>query len=70
MFPDKIVLQSGLRGGVMTKGQIERLAVGYPYPTDYVEILLVKHRFNVEKVKEILCKPYQEVIESVQAAMH
>lgn len=50
----------------MTKGQVEEFAVGYPYPTDYIEILLTKYRFDTVKVKEILCRSYQEVIRNVQ----
>ncbi len=54
----------------MTKRQVEKFAVGYPYPTDYVEILLAKYGPDTVKVHEILCKPYTEVIKEVQAAMH
>lgn len=54
----------------MTKGQAEKFAVGYPYPTGYVEILLAKYGSDTAKVHEILCKPYTEVIREVQAAMH
>ncbi len=50
---------------VMTKGQIEKFAVGYPYPTDFVEILLIKYGFDTVKVHEILCKPYMEVVKEV-----
>lgn len=54
----------------MTKGQAEKFAVGYPYPTGYVEILLAKYGPDTVKVHKILCKPYAEVIKEVQAAMH
>lgn len=38
----------------MTKGQIEKFAVGYPYPTDWVEKILVYCNFNIRKAEEIL----------------
>lgn len=53
----------------MTREQIEKFASGYPYPTDYIEILLNKYGFNTVKVDLILCKPYKEVVEEVQLSM-
>lgn len=50
----------------MTKKQIEKFAIGYPYPTDYVEIILRKCNFDEEKTHLILCKDYNEVVEVVQ----
>lgn len=50
----------------MTKNQINKFAVGYPYPTEYVEILLKKYNYDTVKVHEILCKPSNEVIMEVQ----
>ena len=50
----------------MTKRQIEKFAVGYPYPTDYVEILLKKYNYNKSKVHEILCQNREEVMKEVQ----
>lgn len=50
----------------MNKDQIEKFAVGYPYPTDYVEFLLIKYDFNKEKVHSILIKSQREVINEVQ----
>lgn len=50
----------------MTHKQIEKFSVGYPYPADYVEILLKKYNYDTEKVHEILCRPYNEVIKEVQ----
>ena len=50
----------------MTKNQIEKFAVGYPYPTDYVETLLKKYNFDTTKVHEILCSDKAEVIKEVQ----
>lgn len=49
----------------MTKGQIEEFAVGYPYPTDYVQILLEKYEFDIVTVHKILCMPYTEVVKEV-----
>ena len=39
----------------MTKNQIEKFAVGYPYPTDVVEEILRKSGFDKNKAHEILC---------------
>ena len=52
----------------MTKRQIEKFAVGYPYPTDYVEILLKKYNFDKAKTHEVLCKTKDEVSKEVQIA--
>lgn len=30
----------------MTKGHMEKFAVGYPYPTDWVEKILIYCNFN------------------------
>ena len=51
----------------MTNKQIEEFSVGYPYPTNYVEILLKKYNYNIIKTHENLCKPYNEVIKKVQS---
>lgn len=40
----------------MTKRQIEKFAVGYPYPTDYVEDILQKCNYDKEKADEVLCR--------------
>lgn len=50
----------------MTKKQIEKFAVGYPYPTDYVEILLKKYDFHTDKVDCILKSSREEVISEIQ----
>ena len=50
----------------MTKEQIEEFAVGHPYPTDYVECLLIKYNYNEEKVMEILLGSSENVIREVQ----
>lgn len=39
----------------MSKRQIEKFAVGYPYPTDYVEDILKKCNFDKFKAHNILC---------------
>lgn len=52
----------------MTKSQIDKFAVGYPYPTDYIEILLRKYNFDKAKVHEILCKSKDEVVKEVQTS--
>ena len=38
----------------MTKTEIEKFAVGYPYPTDWVEIVLICFDFDIKKANEIL----------------
>ena len=53
----------------MTKKQIEKFAVGYPYPTEYVEILLKKYNFNIERVNDILCGSKETVIAEIQNIM-
>ena len=50
----------------MTKEQIERFAVGYPYPTAYVEHLLRNNNFDTEKVHEILCGLGERVVSETQ----
>lgn len=52
----------------MTKRQIEKFVVGYPYPTDYVETVLVKYKFDVLKAHYVLCRPHEEVVREVQTA--
>lgn len=39
---------------LMTKGHMEKFAVGYPYPTDWVEKILIYCNFNIQKAEEIL----------------
>lgn len=51
----------------MTNNQIDKVAVGYPYPTEYVEILLRKYNFDASVVHNILSKPYDEVVKEVQS---
>lgn len=38
----------------MTRSQIEKFAVGYPYPTDVVEIVLKSCDYNQDTAHEIL----------------
>lgn len=40
----------------MTRKQIEKFALGYPVPTDWVAVLLGKYNYDKDKVHEILCK--------------
>lgn len=51
----------------MTRNQIEKFALGYPYPTDYVEIILRKCGFDKEKVHQILCGSFNDVVKMVQS---
>lgn len=46
----------------MTREQIEKFAVGYPVPTDWVAVLLFRYNYDKNKVHDILCKP-RSVIE-------
>ena len=50
----------------MIRRQIEKFAVGYPFPTDLVADLLRKYNFDKNKVHEILCKSKESVISEVQ----
>ena len=50
----------------MTRKQIEKFAVGYPYPTSYIEILLQKYNYDKIKVDKILQKPYNIIVIEVQ----
>lgn len=38
----------------MTKNQIEKFAVGYPYPTDWVEAVLLYFDFDTKKASDVL----------------
>lgn len=51
----------------MTRKQIEKFAVGYPYPTDYVETILKKCEFNKKKAHQILCGSFNDVAKMVQS---
>lgn len=50
----------------MTKRKIDKFAIGYPYPTDYIDILLRKYNFNTKKVHNILCGSRKLVISEIQ----
>ena len=45
----------------MTREQIERFAVGYSVPTDWVAVLLDKYNDDKNKVHEILCGSKEEM---------
>lgn len=53
----------------MSRQQIEKIAVGYPVPTDWIAILLYKYNYDTAKVHEILCKNQSELLEEVQKAI-
>lgn len=53
----------------MTRNQIEKFAVGYPVPTDWVAALLYKYDYDKDKVNEILCKSKKEITLEVQNAV-
>jgi len=50
----------------MTINQLEKFILGYPYPTDYVELILKKYNYDIEKENKLLCKPYSKVVNAVQ----
>lgn len=52
--------------GNYDKRQIKKFAIGYTYPTDYVEILLKKYSFDAERVHNILCGSRKLVISEIQ----
>ena len=51
----------------MTRNQIEKFAVGYPVPTDWVEIILKKYNFNKDKAHQVLCKSRDEIAKEIQS---
>ena len=53
----------------MTRNQIEKFAVGYPVPTDWVAALLYKYDYDKDKVHEILCKSKKGITLEVQNAV-
>lgn len=53
----------------MTREQIEKFAIGYPVPTDWVAALLYKYDYDKDKVHEILCKSKKEITLEVQNAV-
>lgn len=38
----------------MTRNQVEKFAVGYPYPTDWVEMVLRHFAFDTDKAEGAL----------------
>lgn len=53
----------------MTREEIEKFAVGYPVPTDWVAALLYEYNYDKNKVHNILCKSRNEIISEVQKAV-
>lgn len=51
----------------MTREQIEKFAVGYPVPTDWVAVLLDKYNYDKNKVHEILCRSKEEIVAEIQS---
>lgn len=54
----------------MTREQIEKFAVGYPIPTDWVAVLLEKYNDDKNKVHEILCKSKDMIAKEVQEYLY
>lgn len=52
----------------MTRKQIEKFAISYPYPTGYVEVLLKKYNFDTV-VYKILCGSSANVVKKVQSCL-
>jgi hypothetical protein len=54
----------------MVKKEAEKLAAEHSYySTDYIEILLINNDNNVEKVKEILSQPTEDVVKEVRQGL-
>lgn len=54
----------------MTRNQIEKFAVGYPVPTDWVAVLLEKYNYNKSKVHEILCKNKEDIAVEIRESLY
>lgn len=50
----------------MTRDQIEKFAMGYSVPADWVAVLLDKHNDDINKVHEVLCKSKEEIALEIQ----
>ncbi len=50
----------------MTREQIEKFAVRYPVPTDWVAVLLDKYNDDINIVHEILCKSKEDIASEIQ----
>lgn len=54
----------------MTRNQIEKFAVGYPVPTDWVAVLLEKYNYDKNKVHEILCRSKTDIASEVREDLY
>ncbi len=54
----------------MTRRQIEKFALGYPVPTDWVAVLLEKYDYDKDKVHEILCKGKEEIVVEIRENLY
>jgi flagellar biosynthesis protein FlhB len=54
----------------MTRRQIEKFALGYPVPTDWVAVLLEKYDYDKDKVHEILCKGKEEIAVEIREILY
>ena len=55
----------------MTRNQVEKFAAGYPYPTDWVEMVLRHFAFDTDKAKEALAdrnRTYEIVQKQIQSS--
>lgn len=50
----------------MTREQIEKFAVGYPVPTDWVAVLLDKYADDKNKVHKILCGSKEKIAAEIR----
>lgn len=65
------ILQLHFKYPELTKEErefIEKEAVGYPYPTDWIEKLFIKYR-DWEYVREILVRTKEEVYNEIRASV-
>lgn len=53
----------------MTREQIEKFAIGYSVPTDWVTVLLDEYNDDINKVHEILCRNNNEIAIEIQKAL-
>ena len=54
----------------MTRNQIEKFAVGYPVPTDWVAVLLEKYKYDKNRVHEILCQNIKDIAAEVREFLY
>ena len=50
----------------MTRDQIEKFALDYHVPADWVAVLLDKYYNDINRVSEVLCKPKREIASEIQ----